>query len=168
MMKATPRDGGRKSASLVSLRHHGLIPSLFVILISKGSLHITPTALPRSRPSFSPSARSPLLYHGCGIRYREGMANPVIHTDESRRRLRENEQPRSPGREPAATTVSGRSITPLYTAEDLGEQLTLGRPGQYPFTRGVHESMYRGRFWTMRQFAGFGTPGRRTSGSSSC
>jgi methylmalonyl-CoA mutase N-terminal domain/subunit len=38
------------------------------------------------------------------------------------------------------------------------EEKNLGRPGQYPFTRGVHEAMYRGRLWTMRQFAGFGTP----------
>ena len=40
----------------------------------------------------------------------------------------------------------------------VGASLDLGYPGQYPFTRGVHASMYRGRLWTMRQFAGFGTP----------
>jgi methylmalonyl-CoA mutase, N-terminal domain len=57
------------------------------------------------------------------------------------------------------TTVSGRALEPVYTAADLGadaaEQLSL--PGEYPFTRGIHETMYRGRLWTMRQFAGFGT-----------
>ncbi len=49
---------------------------------------------------------------------------------------------------------------PLYTAEDLSEwnaAAQLGEPGAYPFTRGIHPSMYRGRQWTMRQFAGFGT-----------
>jgi methylmalonyl-CoA mutase, N-terminal domain len=59
------------------------------------------------------------------------------------------------------TTVSGRPIEPLYTADNLSDQgdaAGLGYPGQYPFTRGVHATMYRGRLWTMRQFAGFGTP----------
>ena len=49
---------------------------------------------------------------------------------------------------------------PVYTPADLdGFDVAqqLGRPGAYPFTRGIHESMYRGRLWTMRQFAGFGT-----------
>ncbi len=86
------------------------------------------------------------------------MANPATQTDDRRPELREKHQAASPGREPIATTVSGRPIEPLYTADDLGRDVTLGRPGEYPFTRGVHESMYRGRLWTMRQFAGFGTP----------
>src|SRR6201990_3496999 len=57
------------------------------------------------------------------------------------------------------TTLSGGAIAPLYTEEDLPADLesAVGLPGQYPFTRGVYESMYRGRLWTMRQFAGFGT-----------
>jgi methylmalonyl-CoA mutase, N-terminal domain len=68
-----------------------------------------------------------------------------------------------PDRADPATTVSGVPIAPLYNGADLArlgisEQKNLGRPGQYPFTRGVHEAMYRGRLWTMRQFAGFGTP----------
>ena len=52
-------------------------------------------------------------------------------------------------------------IEPLYTPESLNgfdPDADLGYPGQYPFTRGVHASMYRSRLWTMRQFAGFGTP----------
>jgi methylmalonyl-CoA mutase, N-terminal domain len=57
-------------------------------------------------------------------------------------------------------TLSGEPVRELYTAADLpadhGEE-TIGAPGSYPFTRGIHESMYRGRLWTMRQFAGFGT-----------
>lgn len=59
------------------------------------------------------------------------------------------------------TTVSGVPVEPLYTAESLNgfdPEADLGYPGQYPFTRGVHASMYRSRLWTMRQFAGFGTP----------
>ena len=57
------------------------------------------------------------------------------------------------------TTVSGESLEAAYGPEDApGDPASdLGWPGQYPFTRGVHPSMYRGRLWTMRQFAGFGT-----------
>ncbi|HEU4721526.1 MAG TPA: methylmalonyl-CoA mutase family protein [Gemmatimonadaceae bacterium] len=62
-------------------------------------------------------------------------------------------------RENSFTTLSGEPVEPLYTAADLPADLdaAVGRPGEYPFTRGVYESMYRGRLWTMRQFAGFGT-----------
>lgn len=58
------------------------------------------------------------------------------------------------------TTVSGRKIKELYSPLDLDgfDYLKeLGFPGEYPFTRGIHPSMYRGRLWTMRQFSGFGT-----------
>jgi methylmalonyl-CoA mutase N-terminal domain/subunit len=57
-------------------------------------------------------------------------------------------------------TLSGHPINPLYTAEDLTEhdrERDEGFPGSFPYTRGVYPSMYRGRLWTMRQFAGFGT-----------
>src|SRR2546429_496388 len=59
-------------------------------------------------------------------------------------------------------TLSGEPVRELYTPEDLpegvgGPEDPIGRPGSYPFTRGIYESMYRGRLWTMRQFAGFGT-----------
>jgi methylmalonyl-CoA mutase N-terminal domain/subunit len=54
------------------------------------------------------------------------------------------------------STISGVENEPLYT-EDNAEAGELGFPGVYPFTRGVYPSMYRGRLWTMRQFAGFGT-----------
>lgn len=66
----------------------------------------------------------------------------------------------SVGGEPPATTVSGQPIDPLYTAADLpgfDPAAELGYPGQYPYARGVHASMYLGRLWTMRQFAGFGS-----------
>jgi methylmalonyl-CoA mutase N-terminal domain/subunit len=57
----------------------------------------------------------------------------------------------------AFTTVSGRAILPLYRPEPIDYARDLGDPGQFPFTRGVHPSMYRGKAWTMRQFAGFGS-----------
>jgi methylmalonyl-CoA mutase N-terminal domain/subunit len=63
----------------------------------------------------------------------------------------------SPKRDTLNTTISGEEVKPLYTAADLPELEAIGVPGQYPYTRGVYESMYRGRLWTMRQFAGFGT-----------
>jgi methylmalonyl-CoA mutase N-terminal domain/subunit len=58
------------------------------------------------------------------------------------------------------TTVSSVPIEPLYTPDDLEDfdyDTELGYPGQYPYTRGIHATMHRGRLWTMRQFAGFGT-----------
>jgi len=57
------------------------------------------------------------------------------------------------------STISGLENEPLYSAEnvDVDPEQDLGYPGVYPFTRGVYPSMYRGRLWTMRQFAGFGT-----------
>ncbi|HEY1358980.1 MAG TPA: methylmalonyl-CoA mutase family protein [Thermoleophilaceae bacterium] len=64
---------------------------------------------------------------------------------------------RNPEREALFTTISGEPVEPLYTSEDLPDPERIGFPGEYPFTRGVYSSMYRGRLWTMRQFAGFGT-----------
>src|SRR5438067_10033234 len=55
------------------------------------------------------------------------------------------------------TTISGEEVKPLYTPADLPDYESIGVPGQFPYTRGVYETMYRGRLWTMRQFAGFGT-----------
>jgi methylmalonyl-CoA mutase N-terminal domain/subunit len=55
------------------------------------------------------------------------------------------------------STVSDMEVEPLYTAEDAPGNGSLGLPGEFPYTRGVYPSMYRGRLWTMRQFAGFGT-----------
>ncbi len=59
------------------------------------------------------------------------------------------------------TTISGKEVKELYTPADLDGfdySSELGFPGQYPYTRGIHPTMYRGRLWTMRQFSGFGTP----------
>ncbi len=55
-------------------------------------------------------------------------------------------------------TMSGVSVEPLYAPKDNDVDESIGWPGQYPYTRGVHPSGYRGRLWTMRMFAGFGTP----------
>ena len=62
-------------------------------------------------------------------------------------------------REAEFSTISGQEIKPLYTEADQAPDLAerVGEPGSYPFTRGPYPSMYRGRLWTMRQFAGFGT-----------
>src|SRR5437588_13099339 len=63
----------------------------------------------------------------------------------------------TPERDALFTTVSDEPVQPLYTADDLPDADQIGFPGEYPYTRGVYGSMYRGRLWTMRQFAGFGT-----------
>src|SRR5947209_659126 len=66
---------------------------------------------------------------------------------------------RTPERDSPFSTISGEPINPLYTERDLPAELgeAIGLPGEFPYTRGVYPSMYRGRLWTMRQFAGFGT-----------
>src|SRR5271155_5923900 len=58
------------------------------------------------------------------------------------------------------TTLSGLPIDRLYTQDDLSgtdPEASIGYPGEFPYTRGIYPTMYRGRFWTMRQYAGFGT-----------
>jgi methylmalonyl-CoA mutase, N-terminal domain len=69
------------------------------------------------------------------------------------------EKPEYKEREAEFSTMSGQPIAPLYGPEHAPEnpEETIGAPGEYPFTRGPYPSMYRGRLWTMRQFAGFGT-----------
>ncbi|MGH2947259.1 MAG: acyl-CoA mutase large subunit family protein [Solirubrobacteraceae bacterium] len=57
--------------------------------------------------------------------------------------------------DPRRFTDSGIEVKPLYTEDDLPEDLDLGRPGEFPFTRGIHPEMYRKRTWTMRQYAGY-------------
>src|SRR6478735_4916791 len=81
-------------------------------------------------------------------------------TDRSAQERWEKENAAAPLRPQPPTTVSSVPIDALYTPESLNgfdPDADLGYPGQYPFTRGVHASMYRSRLWTMRQFAGFGT-----------
>ncbi|MEZ4704963.1 MAG: methylmalonyl-CoA mutase family protein [Bdellovibrionota bacterium] len=67
---------------------------------------------------------------------------------------------KKPEREQEFSTISNHPIERLYTPADvegLDYQRDLGMPGEYPYTRGIHPTMYRGKLWTMRQFAGFGT-----------
>jgi methylmalonyl-CoA mutase N-terminal domain/subunit len=59
------------------------------------------------------------------------------------------------------TTVSGEPVDSLSTPREIEETdylRDIGFPGEFPYTRGIHRSMYRGHLWAMRQFAGFGTP----------
>jgi methylmalonyl-CoA mutase, N-terminal domain len=58
---------------------------------------------------------------------------------------------------PARKTLSGIPVEPVYTSADIAG-LEIPPPGEFPYTRGIHESMYRGKLWTMRQFSGFATP----------
>ncbi len=83
---------------------------------------------------------------------------------EKRRWEQETLQPglaRRPERDVRFTTVSDQPLERLYTPEDLSPGWDpvrdLGQPGEFPYTRGIHPTMYRGRLWTMRQFAGFGS-----------
>jgi methylmalonyl-CoA mutase N-terminal domain/subunit len=82
---------------------------------------------------------------------------------ESRRRAHEwieEVLAKHPEREALFETVSGDPVKPLYTQDDLADwdpERDLGFPGEFPYTRGPYPNMYRGRLWTMRQFAGFGT-----------
>ena len=65
-----------------------------------------------------------------------------------------------PERKPRFSTISGLPVERLYTPGDLegsDADTALGYPGEFPYTRGIYPSMYRGRFWTMRQYAGFGS-----------
>jgi methylmalonyl-CoA mutase N-terminal domain/subunit len=92
--------------------------------------------------------------------------NPRMATTEDRRELggsgewRRKLYEAAPERQGELfSTISGLENEPLYTPDrvEIDYERDLGYPGAYPFTRGVYPSMYRGRLWTMRQFAGFGT-----------
>ncbi|MDH4065826.1 MAG: methylmalonyl-CoA mutase family protein, partial [Acidobacteriota bacterium] len=68
---------------------------------------------------------------------------------------------KAPERVESFTTVSGQRVERLYTPDDvagLDYARDIGNPGEYPYVRGIHPSGYRGKLWTMRQFAGYGTP----------
>jgi methylmalonyl-CoA mutase N-terminal domain/subunit len=91
-------------------------------------------------------------------------ANPTKRPDPGRDRWRATVRAKAigvtPERRARFETTSGIEIADLYTPADiagLDEGRDLGRPGEFPFTRGVQPTMYRGRFWTMRQYAGFAT-----------
>jgi methylmalonyl-CoA mutase N-terminal domain/subunit len=84
------------------------------------------------------------------------MAAPARPITDAERWFRER-YARTPERDALFSTLSGEPVEALYTAADLPDPEQIGFPGEFPFTRGVYPSMYRGRLWTMRQFAGFGT-----------
>ena len=91
-------------------------------------------------------------------------ASPAPMPDPGRDRWRASTRAQAvastPERQARFETSSGVEIADLYTPADvagLDEERDLGRPGEYPFTRGVQPTMYRGRLWTMRQYAGFAT-----------
>jgi len=95
------------------------------------------------------------------------VANEISHRHSSSSVQRWEEQTLKPAlaksaeRQEVFTTLSGVPINRLYTPADLSEfdyLQDLGDPGEYPYTRGIHPTMYRGKIWTMRQFSGFGSP----------
>jgi methylmalonyl-CoA mutase N-terminal domain/subunit len=90
-------------------------------------------------------------------------ATPETETAKRRweREVLEPTLKKSPERRAPFTTISGRPIDRLYTREDVASieyERDLANPGEFPYTRGIHSTGYRGKLWTMRQFAGFGTP----------
>jgi len=89
------------------------------------------------------------------------MAKAEVNTDKSRWE-QETLKPfleKTKERKEKFITVSNEEVDTLYTSDDIDTDFSndLGQPGEYPYTRGIHETMYRSRLWTMRQFAGFGT-----------
>lgn len=88
------------------------------------------------------------------------MVNKQTDIFEKRRTEWEAKAESGEERDYSFATVSGEKVDPLYYPESPdGNYLDkLGFPGQYPYTRGIHANMYRGKLWTMRQFSGFGTP----------
>jgi len=82
-------------------------------------------------------------------------------TEKSAKQAYEEKVKTCKSREALYQTISGDDVKPLYLPKDTGDldyDQDLGYPGEYPYTRGVHTNMYRGRLWTMRQFSGFGSP----------
>ncbi len=91
------------------------------------------------------------------------MKSVTAETDKQRweRETLEPALEKNPERSLPFTTISGRPIDRLYTPDDVAQldyARDLGQPGEFPYTRGIHQTGYRGKLWTMRQFAGFGTP----------
>jgi methylmalonyl-CoA mutase N-terminal domain/subunit len=101
------------------------------------------------------------LAHPSGVSGTEPARKPGPAEQEWEARVLRPALERAPERQKEFTTVSGHPIRRLYTPADVAEldyERDIGFPGQPPYTRGIHATMYRGRLWTMRQFAGFGTP----------
>jgi methylmalonyl-CoA mutase, N-terminal domain len=115
----------------------------------------------RDAMSFSCRAWTPILPQSDG--YNAGCMRTVAESGKARWQ-QETLDPtlkKSPERATSFTTISGRPIDRLYTPEDvegIDYARDINNPGAFPYTRGIHPTGYRGKLWTMRQFAGFGTP----------
>ena len=112
-----------------------------------------------------PKPKHPFLQlDGSSAGYNEVCMKSVTADTDKQRWERDVLEPaleKSPERNVPFTTISGRPIERLYTPDDLTDldyARDLNDPGAYPYTRGIHPTGYRGKLWTMRQFAGFGTP----------
>lgn len=101
------------------------------------------------------------------VKTKKGLFSPEAIEEVAREKKRWEEGPlakemaKHPERKEKFLSLSDLEIKRVYTPEDIKDfdyMRDLGFPGEYPFTRGVHTTMYRGRIWTIRQFAGFGTP----------
>lgn len=89
------------------------------------------------------------------------MKNGIDRMKEQKKRWGDSVHPNGKTRDELYTTVSGTPINMLYTpldVEGIDPNVDIGFPGEFPYTRGIHPTGYRGKLWTMRQFAGFGTP----------
>ena len=89
------------------------------------------------------------------------MKSGIDRIDEQRKQWEAKARSNGTMRDDLYTTVSGAPVNMLYTPKDLEEidfSKDIGFPGEFPYTRGIHPTGYRGKLWTMRQFAGFGTP----------
>jgi len=87
------------------------------------------------------------------------MHNQEDKIEQEKQEWKDNYYQNQPERSRKFTTISGVPVEELYTPDNISELdylQDLGFPGQYPYTRGIHSNMYRGRLWTMRQFSGFG------------
>ncbi len=113
-----------------------------------------PSAPPRQPSAARRSSSEKRTYDASTVRWWQ----ESLQRSEGEQLARGNQK--SPLRRPEFTTDSGIPIPDVLTPADRKSEpaAALGLPGQFPFTRGIHPSMYRGRLWTMRQFAGFGTP----------
>src|SRR3990172_9251639 len=112
-----------------------------------GLVHVTPRGARKSRMSPLPYTLSLVGDEGrARRRFEETTVSRALST--------------SPERRERFETSSGIPVQRVYTEEDLASlvpETDLGFPGEFPYTRGVHPTMYRSRFWTMRQYSGFGT-----------
>src|SRR3954453_1528270 len=143
------RQGGHRGAQRRMLRHR-LAPAA-----RSRAPHRHPSCTEARRGRLHPVASGPPQIRGLPtISSPMAASTPTVPTTEAQWRAayalgHERDVPFS--------TLRGLPIKPLYTEADLPDAAEIGLPGGYPFTRGVYPSMYRGRLWTMSQFAGFGT-----------